>query len=186
MSVLSRTCLSCDTPYPSGARYCAACGTKTPPESGDVLAEFDEERGATELEWVRTALADRYAVQRAIGSGGTATVYLAEDLRHRRKVAVKVLRTEISALVGPARFLREIEIAAQLQHPHILPVYDSGEVAPQRAGDPRLLFFVMPFAAESLASRLNQGPLPIAEAVRILHDVADALAFAHAHGVVHR
>jgi serine/threonine-protein kinase len=130
---------------------------------------------------LKAALADRYALEREVGSGGMATVYLAEDLKHRRQVAVKVLRPELAAALGADRFLREIEIAAQLQHPHILPLYDSGE-----ADD--FLFYVMPYVGgESLRGRLERsGELPIPDAVRILREVADALAHAHSHGVVHR
>ncbi len=110
-----------------------------------------------------------------------ATVYLAEDIKHHRQVAIKVLRAELAATLGPDRFLREIEIAAQLQHPHILPLYDSGEAA-------GFLYFVMPFVeGESLRAKVErEGELPIADAVRILRDVTDALAYAHEHGVVHR
>jgi eukaryotic-like serine/threonine-protein kinase len=127
------------------------------------------------------ALADRYRIERELGQGGMATVYLAEDLRHHRKVAVKVLRPELAATLGPERFFREIEVAAQLQHPHILPLHDSGE-----AGG--FLYYVMPFVeGESLRDRLTrQGELPVHEAVRLLAEVADALACAHRQGVVHR
>jgi len=128
-----------------------------------------------------TALADRYAIEREIGAGGMATVYLAEDVKHKRKVAVKVLRPELAAVLGAERFLREIRIAAQLQHPHILPLHDSGE-----AGG--LLYYVMPYVlGESLADRLDrEGELPIEDAVQVLREVADALAYAHQQGVVHR
>ncbi|HMA38873.1 MAG TPA: protein kinase [Gemmatimonadales bacterium] len=128
-----------------------------------------------------TALAGRYTIEREVGSGGMATVYSALDLRHHRRVAVKVLRPELAAALGPVRFLREIEIAAQLSHPHILPLHDSGEAD-------GLLFFVMPFVeGESLRDRIRRdGPLSIPDAVRVLRDVADALAYAHDHGVVHR
>jgi Tol biopolymer transport system component len=127
------------------------------------------------------ALSDRYRIQRELGEGGMATVYLAEDLRHHRPVAIKALRPELAATLGPERFTQEIEIAARLQHPHILPVHDSGE-----AGG--LLFYVMPYVeGESLRDRLTKhGELPIHEAVRLLVEVAEALAYAHAHGVVHR
>ena len=127
------------------------------------------------------ALADRYRIDREIGAGGMATVYLAEDVKHHRKVAIKVLKEELSASVGAARFLREIEIAAQLQHPNILPLLDSGE-----AGG--LLYFVMPFVdGPSLRQRLaREHELPVGEAVRILVELVDALAYAHSHGVVHR
>ena len=127
------------------------------------------------------ALKDRYAIQRELGRGGMATVYLAEDLKHHRKVALKVLRLELASTLGPDRFLREITVAANLSHPHILPLYDSGE-----AGG--FLFYVMPFVdGPSLRQKLiREGELPIPDAVRILRDVADALSYAHQQGVVHR
>jgi tetratricopeptide (TPR) repeat protein/tRNA A-37 threonylcarbamoyl transferase component Bud32 len=135
----------------------------------------------TDLSRLTAALSGKYTIDREIGAGGMATVYLAEDVKHRRKVAVKVLRPELAATLGPDRFSREIEIAAQLQHPHILPLLDSGE-----AGG--FLYFVMPFVeGESLRERLaRHGELPIPEAIRILVEVADALAHAHRRGVVHR
>ena len=115
-----------------------------------------------------------------------AIVYLAEDVRHHRSVAIKILRPELSAVLGPERFLTEIELTASLQHPHILPLYDSGE-APTRSGG-TLLYYVMPYVAgESLRRVLDRdGPPALATAIRLLRDVADALACAHAHGVVHR
>jgi len=127
------------------------------------------------------ALADRYTVERELGAGGMATVYLAEDLRHHRKVAVKVLRPDLAATLGPERFLREIEVAAQLHHPHILPLYDSGEAD-------GFLFYVMPYEeGQSLRERLEkETELPIRDVVRLLHDVTDALTHAHQHGLVHR
>ena len=127
------------------------------------------------------ALRDRYLFERELGQGGMATVYLARDLRHERLVALKVLRPELAASLGPERFLREIKLAAQLQHPHILPLHDSGEAA-------GFLYYVMPYVeGESLRARLaRQGELPVHDAVRILIEVTDALAYAHAHGVVHR
>ena len=133
------------------------------------------------LDLLRGALADRYRLERELGAGGMATVYLAEDLKHHRQVAVKVLRPELAATLGPDRFMQEIEIAARLQHPHILPVHDSGE-----AGG--FLFYVMPYVeGESLRDRLtHHGELPVHDAVRLLVEIADALAYAHAHGVVHR
>jgi eukaryotic-like serine/threonine-protein kinase len=132
-------------------------------------------------ETLRLALADRYAIERELGQGGMATVYLAEDLRHHRKVALKVLRPELAATLGPERFLREVTIAANLQHPNILPVHDSGEAA-------GFLYYVMPFVeGHSLRERLaKEGELPVPEACRILRDVADALSAAHEKGVVHR
>jgi Tol biopolymer transport system component len=128
-----------------------------------------------------TALADRYRLERQVGEGGMATVYLAEDLRHHRKVAVKVLRAELSAILGAERFLHEITTTANLQHPHILPLFDSGEAAGR-------VFYVMPFVeGESLRDRLARlRQLPVEEAVRIAREVADALDYAHRHGVIHR
>jgi tetratricopeptide (TPR) repeat protein/predicted Ser/Thr protein kinase/TolB-like protein len=133
------------------------------------------------LERLQQALGDRYRVEREVGAGGMATVFLATDRKHERSVAIKVLRPELAAALGHERFLREIEIAAKLQHPHILPVYDSGE-----AGG--LLYYVMPFVeGESLRDRLVRGgPLAPQEAVRIAREAADALAYAHRQGIVHR
>ncbi len=133
------------------------------------------------LDRVKSALSGRYAIEREVGAGGMATVYLAEDVKHHRKVAVKVLRPELAATLGPDRFFREIEIAAQLQHPHILPLLDSGEAE-------GFLYYVMPFVeGESLRERLaRHGELPVHEAVRILLEVVDALSHAHKRGVVHR
>jgi serine/threonine protein kinase len=130
---------------------------------------------------LREAMADRYRIERELGRGGMATVYLADDLRHHRQVAIKVLRPEVAATLGAERFLREITFAAQLQHPHILPLYDSGEVD-------GFLYYVMPFMkGKSLRAKLaHQEGLPISEAVRILRDVVLALAQAHKEGVVHR
>ncbi len=133
------------------------------------------------LNRLNAVLTGRYTIEHEIGSGGMATVFLAQDLRHHRPVAVKVLRPELAAVLGPSRFLREIEIAANLTHPHILPLHDSGEAA-------GLLFYVMPFVeGESLRDRLSRdGALPISDAMRVLRDVVDALAYAHEHNVVHR
>ena len=133
------------------------------------------------LERLRAALSGRYAIVREVGAGGMATVYLAEDLKHHRKVALKVMKPELAATMGSSRFLREIETAAQLQHPHILPLHDSGEAD-------GFLYFVMPFVeGESLRGKLTRGgELPVGEAVRVLRDVVDALSHAHAQGVVHR
>jgi serine/threonine-protein kinase len=128
-----------------------------------------------------SALASRYRIERELGHGGMATVYLAEDLKHHRKVAVKALRPDLAATLGPERFLREIEIAAQLQPPNILPLLDSGE-----ADD--FLYYVMPYVeGHSLRDKVaKEGELPIGEAVGILRDVVDALTTAHERGVVHR
>ncbi|HEX4599853.1 MAG TPA: serine/threonine-protein kinase [Gemmatimonadales bacterium] len=133
------------------------------------------------LESLRAALADRYAVERELGRGGMATVFLAEDLKHRRAVAIKVLHGELAAALGAERFLREIEIAARLQHPHILALYDSGS-----AGG--LLYYVMPYVeGESLRERLTrEKQLPLDDVLRITTEVAEALAYAHSRGIVHR
>ena len=127
------------------------------------------------------ALADRYRIERELGAGGMATVWLAEDLRHRRRVAVKVLRPELAAALGPDRFLREIETTANLRHPGILPLYDSGEAA-------GFLYYVMPYVeGESLRERLaRERQLPLADAVALVREVADALTYAHSRGVIHR
>jgi serine/threonine protein kinase/tetratricopeptide (TPR) repeat protein len=126
-------------------------------------------------------VADRYTIERELGRGGSATIYLARDRKHRRPVAVKVLHPELAASVGAKRFLREIEIAAGLSHPHILPLHDSGE-------DHGVLYYVMPFVeGETLRSRLlREGRLPVDEAIHIAREVADALAYAHSQGLVHR
>jgi serine/threonine-protein kinase len=130
---------------------------------------------------LQSALADRYRLDREVGAGGMATVYLAEDVRHDRRVALKVLRPELSAVIGAERFLAEIKLTANLQHPHILPLFDSGEAD-------GYLFYVMPFVeGETLRDRLNrEKQLPVAEALRITTEVASALDYAHRHGVVHR
>ena len=127
------------------------------------------------------ALSDRYRIERELGAGGMATVYLAQDLKHDRLVAVKVLRPELAAVIGAERFLAEIRTTANLQHPHILPLFDSG------AAD-SFLFYVMPFIeGESLRSRLaREKQLPVGDAVRIATEVAGALDYAHRHGVIHR
>jgi len=132
-------------------------------------------------EQLNHSLADRYRIERELGRGGMATVYLAHDLRHDRSVALKVLHPELAATLGPERFQREIKLAAGLQHPHILPVHDSGE-----AGG--FLYYVMPYVeGESLRTRLSrQGELPVHDALKILLEVTDALAYAHGRGVVHR
>ncbi|MFL5494966.1 MAG: protein kinase domain-containing protein [Gemmatimonadales bacterium] len=127
------------------------------------------------------ALGRRYTIERELGRGGMGTVYLAADLKHGRKVAIKILPPDLAAALGPARFLREIQIAARLSHPHILPLHDSGQ-----AGG--LLYYVMPYVeGESLRSRLaREKQLPVAEALEITRQVADALGSAHAAGVIHR
>jgi eukaryotic-like serine/threonine-protein kinase len=127
------------------------------------------------------SLSDRYSIERELGQGGMATVYLARDLRHDRKVALKMLRPELSAIVGTERFLHEIRTTANLQHPHILPLHDSGEID-------GTVFYVMPYVeGETLRDRLlREKQLPVEDAVRIAQEIADALDYAHRHGVVHR
>jgi TolB-like protein/tRNA A-37 threonylcarbamoyl transferase component Bud32 len=133
------------------------------------------------LEQLTAALGDRYRVERELGRGGMAVVFLAEDLKHRRRVAIKLLKPDLSAVLGSERFLREIEIAATLQHPHVLPLFDSGE-----AGG--LLYYVMPFAeGESLRQRLaREQQLPLDAALQITREVGSALQYAHERGVIHR
>jgi eukaryotic-like serine/threonine-protein kinase len=135
---------------------------------------------------LREGLSDRYTLERELGRGGMAVVYLARDLRHDRPVALKVLHPELAASVGPERFLREIRLAARLQHPHILTVLDSGEVPVP--GAPALLWFTMPFIrGESLRDRLTrETQLPVDDALRIAREAADALGYAHEEGIIHR
>src|SRR6188472_873437 len=127
------------------------------------------------------SLADRYRLERELGAGGMATVYLAQDVRHDRKVAIKVLRPELAAIIGAERFLREIKTIANLQHPHILGLIDSGEVN-------GTAYYVMPYVeGESLRDRLNRERLlPITDAVRLATEIASALDYAHRHHVIHR
>src|SRR5678815_5546161 len=127
------------------------------------------------------ALAGRYSVDREIGRGGMATVYLARDVRHNRRVAVKVLNAELGAVLGVERFLSEIRVTANLQHPNLLPLFDSGDAGGR-------LFYVMPYIdGESLRSRLDrEKQLPVSEAVRLAAAVASALDYAHRQGVIHR
>ena len=133
------------------------------------------------LDLLRDALADHYRVERELGAGGMATVYLAHDLKHDRDVAIKVLRPELAAVIGADRFLAEIKTTANLQHPHILSLFDSGTVA-------GTVFYVMPLVeGESLRERLTrEKQLPVSDAIRIASEVADALEYAHRHGVIHR
>src|SRR5688572_6707203 len=141
----------------------------------------DRPIAVAQLDRVREAFAKSYAIEREVGQGGMATVYLARDLKHGRQVALKVLRPELAAAMGGDRFPREIQIVAQLSHPHILPLHDSGEMG-------GFLFYVMPFVeGESLRQKLTRDcRMPVREAVRILREVADALAYAHERGIIHR
>lgn len=130
---------------------------------------------------LNAALEGRYAIERELGEGGMATVYLAEDVKHSRKVALKVLKPELAAVVGAERFLAEIQVTANLQHPHILPLFDSGEAD-------GFLFYVMPFVeGETLKERIDrEKQLPVDEAVKITMDLASALDYAHRQSVIHR
>src|SRR5947207_978734 len=134
-----------------------------------------------ELSGLKTGLSGRYEIERQIGRGGMATVYLARDLKHDRRVALKVLNPELGAILGVERFLSEIKVTANLQHPNLLPLFDSGEVS-------GLLFYVMPYVeGESLRQRLDrEKQLPVDEAVRIAVAIAGALDYAHQHHVIHR
>jgi serine/threonine protein kinase len=147
-----------------------------------ALERLDAHRDPSPLaERLAKALAGRYEIEREVGRGGTATVHLARDLRHDRRVAIKVLREEVAAAVGAERFLEEIRLTASMQHPHILPLFDSG------SGD-GLLWYVMPFVeGETLRARLQrEGRLPVDAAVKLAREMADALEYAHGRGVVHR
>src|SRR5512146_1505843 len=144
-----------------------------PPRQGDFVADLQAQ--------LQAGLAGQYALERELGRGGMATVFLAQDLKHKRPVALKLLLPELAASLGAERFHREIEIAARLQHPHILTVLDSGEVAGQ-------LWFTMPYVeGQSLRGRLRrEQQLPVEDALRITREAASALDYAHEHGVVHR
>ena len=130
---------------------------------------------------IQGALADRYAIERELGRGGMATVYLAQDLKHHRPIALKVLHAQLAAVLGTDRFLREIETAANLNHPHILPLFDSGDAE-------GLLWYAMPLVeGESLRDRLDrEQQLPLDDALQITREVADALGYAHSRGIIHR
>ena len=176
----ARACPACHTPLPEEAHFCLHCGTATPTEPG--VPARSSATGLNEIARVRSALSGRgYMVDRVLGEGGMATVYLAMDVKHHRQVAVKVMRPELAATLGAERFLREVEIAAQLSHPHILPVHDSGDAD-------GVLFYVMPYVeGESLHERIKrEGQLPVDEALRIAREVSEALAYAHGRKIVHR
>ena len=133
------------------------------------------------LRRLHAALRKRYSIARELGSGGTALVFLARDLKHERPIAIKVLRPDIAMALGADRFLREIQLTARLAHPHILPLLDSGEAA-------GFLYYVMPYVpGESLRDRLErERQLPMDEALQIAREVADALSYAHSNDIVHR
>ena len=179
MGPTARACPSCRNTLPDEAQFCMHCGAATPTEPGVPARTMAT--GPVEVARVRTALASRYKVERVLGQGGMATVYLAEDLKHHRKVAVKVMRPELAATLGADRFLREVEFVGQLSHPHVLPMYDSGEAN-------GFLYYVMPYVdGESLGARVKRDQtFPVEETVRLAREIADALAYAHARGIIHR
>ena len=202
-------CPNCGSPVATGARFCSGCGlsftsstpavatgTITPPgtpaRGAPVSATATPSAGTSALpplaatddgalDEIRRALEGRYAVERELGRGGMATVYLATDVKHERQVAIKVLLPDLSASIGAERFEREIRVAAKLQHPHILGLFDSGV-------SNGLVYYVMPFVSgESLRARLDRdGMLPVDDAVAIALEVGDALGYAHEQGIVHR
>jgi serine/threonine-protein kinase len=165
---------------PADAVFCHRCGKNYTVEAAAVQLDADEPASDT-LGQLRRALGDRYAIERELGRGGMATVFLAKDLKHEREVAIKVLHPELSASLGAERFEREIRLAAKLQHPNILGLYDSGEAN-------GLLYYVMPFVkGESLRDRIDREKmLPVDDAIGIALQVCDALGYAHAQGIVHR
>jgi serine/threonine protein kinase len=180
-SVINMTnpCSACDTPLPPDAAFCFRCGTALPGNESDALPGADPD--TVRLEQLQAAIGDRYVLRRTIGTGGMATVYEADDPRHRRRVAIKVLHAELAATMGAQRFLLEIETAAGLNHPHILPIHDSGEADGE-------LYYVMPLVdGETLEDRIaRRGPLLPDEAIRLAGEVAEALDYAHGQNVIHR
>ena len=179
MTTAARACPACQTPLPEEAQFCLRCGVATPTDPG--VPQRTAATGMVEVAQVKRALAGRYQVERVLGEGGMATVYLAHDQKHNRKVAVKVMRPELAATLGADRFLREVQVAAQLSHPHILPMHDSGEAD-------GLLYYVMPYVeGETLRERLaKEGQLSVNDAMRLGREVAEALAYAHTRGIIHR
>ncbi|MEP7326987.1 MAG: protein kinase [Gemmatimonadota bacterium] len=179
MTMTLRTCPSCNTPVPLEARFCLHCGRPTVPEP--IASASRVPGNASQLARLTAALADHYRIERELGQGGMATVYLAEDPKHHRKVALKVLRPELAAVIGAERFLKEIETTANLQHPNILPLYDSGE-------SDGFLYYVMPYVeGETLRGKLTrEKQFGVEEALTITTAVAAALDYAHRHGVIHR
>jgi serine/threonine-protein kinase len=176
-------CLVCQAPLPDDAQFCHRCGTGTPTDPG--VPPRTASTGIHEVHQVRNALADRYRIERLLGEGGMAAVYLAEDLKHRRQVAVKVMRPELAATLGTDRFLREIEIAARLTHPHVLALLDSGAI---ESVSPAVLYYVMPYIEGETVRELldREKQLPVADAVRLAREVAEGLGYAHDRGIIHR
>jgi TolB-like protein/tRNA A-37 threonylcarbamoyl transferase component Bud32/Flp pilus assembly protein TadD len=179
MTTAARACPACHTPLPEAAQFCMHCGRATPTDPG--VPPRTAATGVVEVAQVRKALAGHYQIERVLGEGGMATVYLAHDQKHNRKVAVKVMRPELAATLGADRFLREVQVAAQLSHPHILPMHDSGEAD-------GILYYVMPYVeGETLKERIaKEGQLSVNDAMRLGREVAEALAYAHTRGIIHR
>jgi TolB-like protein/tRNA A-37 threonylcarbamoyl transferase component Bud32/Flp pilus assembly protein TadD len=175
----ARECPACKTPLPEEAQFCLRCGHATPPDPG--VPPRTAVTGEFEVSKVTKALASRYKIERVLGEGGMATVYLAMDLKYHRSVAIKVMRPELASTMGADRFLREVEIAARLTHPHILSMYESGDAD-------GLLYYVMPYVeGETLRDRIHrETQLPVEDALKIAREVSEALAYAHEHGVIHR
>jgi len=160
---------------PSAGIFSVSCPPPVTRECRDAAAY------PSVIDRLTTALADRYRLERELGAGGMATVYLAQDLKHDRHVAIKVLKPELAAVLGAERFVVEIKTTAALQHPHILPLFDSGTAD-------GFLYYVMPYVqGETIREKLNrETQFGVEEAVRIAREVADALDYAHRHGVIHR
>jgi len=179
MTTAARACPACHTPLPDEAQFCLRCGVATPTDPG--VPPRTAVTGMVEVAQVKKALAGRYQIERVLGEGGMATVYLAHDQKHNRKVAVKVMRPELAATLGADRFLREVQVAAQLNHPHILPMHDSGEAD-------GVLYYVMPYVeGETLKEHVaREGQLSVSESMRLGREVAEALAYAHTRGIIHR
>ncbi len=179
MTTAARACPACQTPLPEEAQFCLHCGVPTPTDPG--VPPRTATTGMVEVAQVKKALVGRYEVERVLGEGGMATVYLAHDQKHNRKVAVKVMRPELAATLGADRFLREVQVAAQLSHPHILPMHDSGEAN-------GVLYYVMPYVeGETLKERVaKEGQMSVNETMRLGREVAEALAYAHTRGIIHR
>jgi TolB-like protein len=177
---LPSKCRQCGTPTAADAVFCSKCGLNFTLEQS-AIPKFGQPVESDTLSRLRTALSGRYLVERELGAGGMATVFLAQDVKHGREVAIKVLHPDLAASLGAERFEREIRLAAKLQHPHILGLYDSG-------ADNGLLYYVMPFVkGESLRDRIvREGMLPVEDAIRVTLEVCGALGYAHEHGIVHR
>ncbi len=174
-----KVCGSCAATASPTATFCSECGAAL--RSARPAASAPDREAQVLEDELRAAVVDRYRIRRRIGAGGMAFVYEADDLRHGRRVAIKVLRPELAAMAGAARFLREIETAARLNHPNILPIHDSGSAG-------ALLYYVMPLIeGESLRDRLDrEGRIRPDEAIRLVREIAEGLHYAHGQGVIHR